>query len=542
MGPLHDAVKSNLVDEVVRLLKQPGCLRTINSLNEEGQTALHIAADLGNAKIVDQLLASGAAIDSKSRGAHHNFTALCFAAHSGRLHIVDLLLAAGANVHAICKIQDADGYTPVILAGANRHYSVVKRLLAAASSKPSIVESERKSLLSTAIREHDDKLLELILEAGGPTVVWEKIKKTKRSACPRPAEKKCSWSALHDAAEVGNEAALALLLKHGASLDIKNQNGHTPLHTAISSSQGSFLRRLFALRPPTATWPQQDILREALGQATNHIGMMDVLLEAGVSPDSEIPESSLNLEEDESGMLGFGVDKFRLLHWAAANGNVEMIRKLIEKGANMNIKTSLGHTALHISALSRQAEATQVLLENGAQIMPTGSFTMKDPDTYHDWNVHNATPLHIAAAMGSIEDAKLLIEAGANVEQECSHEDYHYDLPGWNALHCAAVYNQLEMIRYLLECGANVNAIGRDGTALVMAASCCSLETVAALIESGADVNLIERFDNLELDIAMYFEYDDEVPSPENALYAAITSRKSPSRENKAASVARSKI
>ena len=60
------------------------------------------------------------------------------------------------------------------------------------------------------------------------------------------------------------------------------------------------------------------------------------------------------------------------------------------------------------------------------------------------------TPLHIACVYGNFELARLLIEAGAEIESKTKY--------GYTALHLAAQYGHKLIIELLLERGANPNA------------------------------------------------------------------------------------
>jgi len=90
------------------------------------------------------------------------------------------------------------------------------------------------------------------------------------------------------------------------------------------------------------------------------------------------------------------------------------------------------------------------------------------------------TPLHIAAAFGTPENIAALVEAGADVNAR--NED------GFTPLHIAAQLGTPASIAALVEAGADVNArtvLGR--TPLHRAAQLGTPENIAALLEAGAD-------------------------------------------------------
>ncbi len=88
------------------------------------------------------------------------------------------------------------------------------------------------------------------------------------------------------------------------------------------------------------------------------------------------------------------------LHAAAWHGNVNEVRALVETGADVNWKDSIGETALFGAASWGRVEVVRYLLSVGAR---------------HDLHeIHSGyTPLHWAAR-GNVETLRVLIEAGAN--------------------------------------------------------------------------------------------------------------------------------
>lgn len=95
-------------------------------------------------------------------------------------------------------------------------------------------------------------------------------------------------------------------------------------------------------------------------------------------------------------------------------------------------------------------------------------------------------PIHTAAAGGSVEIARLLLEAGAAIEAE--------DADGSTPLHCAALARKEDMVRFLLERGADVNRRDKNGAySLSFAASAGDSAIVRLLLDRGADLNYINR-------------------------------------------------
>ncbi len=88
------------------------------------------------------------------------------------------------------------------------------------------------------------------------------------------------------------------------------------------------------------------------------------------------------------------------LHYAAINGNLEIIAILIKANAKLNVEDLLGDTPLHLAADHNQTEAAQLLLDVGAQVDPH--------------NKDGLTPLMIAASHGNLELVRALLAKGAS--------------------------------------------------------------------------------------------------------------------------------
>lgn len=97
---------------------------------------------------------------------------------------------------------------------------------------------------------------------------------------------------------------------------------------------------------------------------------------------------------------------------ACYKGHLDMVRFLLEAGADQEHKTDEMHTALMEASMDGHVEVARLLLDSGAQVnMPTDSFE---------------SPLTLAACGGHVDLAMLLIERGANIE-EVNDEGYSID-------------------------------------------------------------------------------------------------------------------
>ena len=95
----------------------------VDHRNRVGDSALMIAASMGNMELLDMLLVNGARTNLHDE--ENNWTALHYAAFEGRLPALERLLAAGADINALTpNLSDA-----LMLAARNGHIDIVQRLL-----------------------------------------------------------------------------------------------------------------------------------------------------------------------------------------------------------------------------------------------------------------------------------------------------------------------------------------------------------------------------------------------------------------------------
>ena len=88
------------------------------------------------------------------------------------------------------------------------------------------------------------------------------------------------------------------------------------------------------------------------------------------------------------------------LHWAAAYGFVDVVKILLEHGADVNPRNVDGITPLHLATVAGHVDVARILLEHGADV--------------NTKNEDNQTPLHYAATEGHAVVARLLLEHGAD--------------------------------------------------------------------------------------------------------------------------------
>lgn len=189
-----------------------------------GWSPLHYAAALGDVKKVRALLERGFPVDAKNEFAR---TPLYVAAKRGELEAVALLIQSGADVNAR---EGRGGYFPLHIAAGFGQTEVVQYLL------------QHGAVVDARTFYGDTPLMEVTYNA------WHKdssiLKLLHQWGASLTASNKEGCQALCYASQRGNLIALEFLLQHKAPVDIKNNEGATPLFLAVMSNHLQVVRQL----------------------------------------------------------------------------------------------------------------------------------------------------------------------------------------------------------------------------------------------------------------------------------------------------------
>jgi ankyrin repeat protein len=273
----------------------------------------------------------------------------------------------------------------------------------------------------------------------------------------------------------GNVDAVRALLKERVDVNARQGDGATALHWAVHRNDGSVVDLL--LRAGATPDLADDTGATALYLAcVNRSGpMVERLLQARANPNAAL------------------VSGETVLMTCARTGEATGVRALLTRGANVNA-TEPGHhqTALMWAAAQSQPKAVEALLEGGADVRArsrsytqtvTSEVTQRAGREELNYTVPRggSTPLLFAARSGDAESARLLIEAGADVNDE---------LPdGASALVVAAHSGHTSAATLLLEKGADPNAAAVGYTALHAAVLRSDLNLVKVLLAHKANPN-----------------------------------------------------
>jgi N-acyl-D-amino-acid deacylase len=156
--------------------------------------------------------------------------------------------------------------------------------------------------------------------------------------------------------------------------------------------------------------------------------------------------------------------------------NYEKAKLLIDAGADVKVKTAAGRTPLTLAARKYgNSKTVKLLLSKGANAK--------------ERNNRGVNPIQVAAACGDLDTVKLLVEAGADVNDFTAVSG-----PGTSSVRTplgwAAYRNDVSMVRYLLDRKADPNKATPVGTPLTMAAARNSVEAARLLLAHGARTDI----------------------------------------------------
>jgi ankyrin repeat protein len=154
------------------------------------------------------------------------------------------------------------------------------------------------------------------------------------------------------------------------------------------------------------------------------------------------------------------------LYNAVLDNDTNTVRDLLSKGADPNTTNDFGVTVLNVAASNGNIEIAKMLLDKGADI--------DGADVVLGWR-----PLMSAAEAGQDEMVKFLLGRGAPIDGE--------DSVGYTALIYTASAGHTETAKLLIDAGADVNHISGGYSPLISAAKESHPQTVMVLLENNAD-------------------------------------------------------
>lgn len=452
-------------------------------------------------------------------------------------------------------IPDEVLFSAIRIALAWNHPEKVQLLLHAGAD-PLATNEENAQLLSHAAISGGGELVTLMLTLG----------------CDVNHRNIYNRTALHEAARFGNREGIRVLLKAGADLDCRDVHNQTPLLEAISNNKlevamqlirsGADVHKCLSMQEETPLMLAASrgavplvrlLLKKGNGiESRDFIGctplmhaarsgtpeVVQLLLNAGADRDARDKNGKNALQwasslKPEIAMLLLGQESMspalarEALLKAATDGNIRMIRILLEKKARIQPRKEGGESALVTAVFRKSLEAFQLLLQH------------RSANINYRHGKALRTPLIVAAHIGDIAKVRLLLESGAdltitdidaqnafNHAAISSYKDilallHEYgavldnrDLAGRTLLH-QAIYgtesfavgsSRTETARWLLDHDSDPNSVDNAGRTPLMLAAANAYEDIAAmLMKAGASINVQDEEGRNALVHALYY-------------------------------------
>lgn len=333
-GNGHDAIVESLLHRVPKyeavlwnLLSRPPII--INGKDRFGRTPLWHAAANGHTRIVEMLLKNGAEVDCEDI---YGQTPLSWALHNDHKATVQHLLQKGAKLESrsdFLDYRDNKGRTPLWVAIMNGDTATVQMLLDKGSDV-NIKDQNGWTPLWWAILGADEAIVQMLLDKGADI----------------EAKNNNGRTLLFEAFRSGYEATFQMALEKGADINTKDKRGRTLLCWIVLNADKSI---------------DQKLLDKGVDIDAKHSNSRKSVISSG-------NEDPFQVFWDEVADMNVQDDGRTFLYEVFRADDEALIQKLIDNGADIDMKDQNGKTALWEAVNKENESALNKLLDNGADV------------------------------------------------------------------------------------------------------------------------------------------------------------------------------
>ncbi|MBR2963427.1 MAG: ankyrin repeat domain-containing protein [Lentisphaeria bacterium] len=277
------------------------------------------------------------------------------------------------------------------------------------------------------------------------------------------------------------------MIEEGADVNGKDEKGRTPAFYCVENGNLTILNNLDSagkskVDPNAVDNSGMSLLHCAVLKKQE--GIITYLLKVrACTPRTQIEKSGASPLYDVARMgtydmvkslVNYGADPniatkagLTPLHQAAARGNLDMVKDLVQAGAEVNAVAENGRTPIFYAAERGKASTVNFLLEKKAEV------NLADKN--------GITPLHCAASSGNVALVKFLVSKKANFAATAND--------GTTVLIAGAKYP--EIVKFLADKMPNVNGVDKDGNSVLhLCAATADEETIRKLLYYSAKEDL----------------------------------------------------
>lgn len=498
---LHIAAAFDTKESIQPLLhKGPN----INAQDKHGKTPLHWAAFKGQKETIETLLENGADPSVKDKCGH---LAINYAAHGGHVGIVESLFdktpVHTSNLwHSVIKLYNSDSVKGIELA----HFLCRKNSI---DMDPNI---------TVFLRDKIGKIAEYGHKQGYTSEALSNI--LNKFHIQASSEESMSLSrenlsiitynllfSLINAQDVNSNKLVTYYIK-GVHLSFRDD--YTFLfHKLLENLGWGSIHLAVAFSNKEAI---ENLMRQSINiEVTDRYGLtpLDVAM---AQCHKEIVEYLLTFKIE---IIRITHNRYKSLHIAAAKGLKDVVKFLVEQGENIDVTTTDEYTPLHCAVGGGHMDVVEHLVQHKADV----NFTNTDGNTpFHDAITSNRkdiveyllqngvdikarnedgwTPMYYAAFSGAKDVAELLVAKGADINTSANDS--------WTPLHKAVYEGHEGVVEVLLAAGADTNVKLHPGdTPLHLATATGRIKIVKILIDKMDDPYILDGEGLNALDIAI---------------------------------------
>lgn len=253
-----------------------------------------------------------------------------------------------------------------------------------------------------------------------------------------------------------------ILIENGANINAVDIEGWSALSYAVNNGDIEIAKLLLTNK---AKIKGELLLAIKSPIVESRINIMKLLIENG---------ANINYTDE---------DGFNPLNIAIESGDMELTKFLITNGANVNSLMQDGVSLIGYAIAQNNMDLLQILIENGANVNYTNG------DSWAN------TPLQTASRLGLDNVVRILLTRNADINS--------VDMNGNTALHTAALNSQLSVVKLLLEKNPNLDIQNKVGnTALHLAVISGNIDIVGELVLKGANTRIRNNDGKYPRDIA----------------------------------------